>query len=43
LDINKKAYVVKIDVEKNLVYVSYDKYEPELVTKHIEVKDWHWI
>lgn len=43
LDINKKAFVVKIDVEKNLVYVSYDKYEPELVTKHIEVKDWHWI
>jgi len=43
LDINKKAYVVKIDVQKNLVYVSYDKYEPELVTKHIEVKDWHWI
>ena len=43
LDINKKAYVVKIDVQKNLVYVSYDKYEPELVTKHIEVKDWHRI
>ena len=43
LDINKKAYVVKIDVQKNLVYVSYDKYEPELVTRHIEVKDWHWI
>ena len=43
LDINKKAFVVKIDVEKNLVYVSYDKYEPELVTKHIEVKDWHRI
>ena len=43
LDINKKAFVVKIDVEKNLVYVSYDKYEPELITKHIDVKDWHWI
>ena len=43
LDINKKAFVVKIDVEKNLVYVSYDKYEPELVTKHINVKNWHWI
>ena len=43
LDINKKAFVVKIDVEKNLVYVSYDKYEPELITRHIEVKDWHWI
>jgi len=43
LDINKKAFVVKIDVEKNLVYVSYDKYEPELITKHINVKDWHWI
>ena len=43
LDINKKAYVVKIDVQKNLVYVSYDKYEPELITKHIDVKDWHWI
>ena len=43
LDINKKAFVVKIDVQKNLVYVSYDKYEPELVTKHIEVKNWHRI
>lgn len=43
LDINKKAFVVKIDVEKNLVYVSYDKYEPELITKHIEVKNWHRI
>lgn len=43
LDINKKAYVVKIDVEKNLVVVSYDKYEPELVTKEIKVKNWHWI
>ena len=43
LDINKKAFVVKIDIEKNLVYVSYDKYEPELITKHIDVKDWHWI
>jgi tRNA-specific 2-thiouridylase len=43
LDINKKAYVVKLDVPNNLVYVSYDKYEPELVTREISVKDWHWI
>ena len=43
LDINKKAYVVKIDVDKNLVFVSYDKYEPELVSSRIDVVDWHWI
>ncbi|HKL44547.1 MAG TPA: tRNA 2-thiouridine(34) synthase MnmA [Candidatus Absconditabacterales bacterium] len=43
LDINKKAYVVNIDVEKNLVIVSYDKNEPELSSKEISVKNWHWI
>lgn len=43
LDINKKAYVVKIDVKKNLVFVSYEKFEPELVSKEIKVSNWHWI
>ncbi len=43
LDINKKAYVVNIDVKKNLVIVSYDKNETELNTKEIKVKNRHWI
>ena len=43
LDINKKAYVIKTDIEKNLVYVSFDREEPNLVSKKIIVKDWHWI
>ncbi len=43
LDINKKAYVVKIDVQKNLVFVSYEKFEPELVSKEIKISNWHWI
>ncbi len=43
LNINKKAYVINIDVEKNLVIVSYDKNEPKLSNKEIKVKNWHWI
>jgi len=43
LDINKKAYVVRIDVKKNLIFVSYEKFEPELVSKEIKVSNWHWI
>lgn len=43
LDINKKAYVVSIDVKKNLVIVSYDKQEPQLTKKEISIEGWHWI
>ena len=43
LDINKKAYVVATDVKKNVVIVSYNKEEPELIKKHIFIKEWHWI
>lgn len=43
LDINKKAYVVSIDVKKNLVVVSYDKQEPQLNQKRIVVQGWHRI
>jgi tRNA U34 2-thiouridine synthase MnmA/TrmU len=43
LDINKKAYVVKIDVKKNLIVVSYDKQVSELNTKEVKTKNWHWI
>jgi tRNA-specific 2-thiouridylase len=43
LDINKKAYVVKLDVKKNLVIVSYEKQEPELLKNIITTQDWHWI
>lgn len=43
LDINKKAYVVSIDVKKNLVVVSYDKQEPQLTKKQIIIEGWHRI
>lgn len=43
LDINKKAYVVAIDVKKNLVIVSYEKQIPELIKKEIIVEWRHWI
>ncbi len=43
LDINKKAYVVNIDTKKNLVIVSYNKQEPDLLKKEVTVANWHWI
>lgn len=43
LDINKKAYVVNIDTKKNLVIVSYNKQEPDLLKKEVTVVNWHWI
>ncbi len=43
LDINKKAYVVNIDTKKNIVIVSYDKQEPDLLKKEVTVANWHWI
>jgi len=43
LDINKKAYVLNIDIKKNLVIVSYNKQTPELNSKEVFVENWHWI
>ena len=40
---SEKAYVVKIDVKKNQVIVSYDKQEPDLMKKEITIDNWHWI
>ncbi len=42
LGLNFKAYVYRIDVENNIVYV-WDKDIEELQTKQIIVKDWHRI
>jgi tRNA-specific 2-thiouridylase len=42
LGLNFKAYVYRIDVENNVVYV-WDKDIEELQTKQIIVKDWHRI
>ena len=42
LGLNFKAYVYRIDVENNIVYV-WDKDIEELQTSSIVVKDWHWI
>ena len=42
LGLNFKAYVYRIDIEKNIVYVC-DKEAEELQTQEILVKNWHWI
>ncbi len=43
LDINKKAYVCKIDVKRNELVVSYDKNDPLLLQQTIQLRNWHWI
>lgn len=43
LDINKKAYVCKIDVKNNQLIVSYDRDDPLLYQQQITLKNWHWI
>lgn len=42
LGLNFKAYVYRIDIEKNIVYVC-DKDAEELQTQEMKVKDRHWI
>lgn len=42
LGLNFKAYVYRIDIENNIVYVG-DRDIEELQTSSIVVKDWHWI
>lgn len=40
--LNFKAYVYRIDIENNILYVT-DKDAEELKTKSLVAKDWHWI
>ena len=42
LGLNFKAYVYRIDIENNIVYVC-DKEADELYSENLIVKDWHWI
>ena len=42
LGLNFKAYVYRIDIENNLLYVT-DKDSEELKTKSLIAKDRHWI
>lgn len=42
LGLNFKAYVYRIDIENNIVYVC-EKEAEELQSKTILVKNWHWI
>jgi len=42
LGLNFKAYVYRIDIENNIVFVC-DKEDDELFSKELFVKDWHWI
>ena len=42
LGLNFKAYVYRIDIENNLLYVT-DKDGDELKSKQLVAKDWHWI
>ena len=42
LGLNFKAYVYRIDIENNIVYIC-DKEAEELQIQEILVKDWHWI
>ena len=43
LMLNHKAYVYKIDVKKNIVYVSKNKESVNLKAKKIVLENWHWI
>ena len=42
LGLNFKAYVYRIDIEHNIVYVG-DRDIEELQSSSVIVKDWHWI
>lgn len=39
---NFKAYVYRIDIKNNILYVT-DKDNKELQSKSLIAKDWHWI
>lgn len=43
LDINVKAFVTKIDVKRNIVYVAYDKNVESLEKKIIEITALHFV
>jgi tRNA-specific 2-thiouridylase len=42
LGLNFKAYVYRIDIEHNILYVT-DKDNEELKSKTLIARDWHWI
>ena len=42
LSLNFKAYIYRIDIEKNLVYVT-DKDAEQLQTRSLIARNWHWI
>ncbi|MDD2537158.1 MAG: tRNA 2-thiouridine(34) synthase MnmA [Candidatus Absconditabacteria bacterium] len=42
LGLNFKAYVYRIDIKNNILYVT-DKDNKELQSKSLIAKDWHWI
>lgn len=43
LDLNRKAYVIATDIEKNLVVVSREREDENLLSDSIDVFDWQWI
>lgn len=43
LDINIKAYVTSIDVTNNIVHVSYERENPDLLHPQAQCRQWHWI
>jgi len=43
LDLNIKAYVTSIDVTKNIVHVSYERNDPQLLHNQAACHSWHWI
>jgi len=43
LDLNIKAYVTAIDVKNNIVHVSYERNDPNLLHDQAVCHSWHWI
>lgn len=43
LDINIKAYVTGIDVTKNVVTVSYERNDQDLLADTVQLAHWHWL
>jgi len=43
LDLNIKAYVTSIDVKNNVVHVSHERNDPQLLQDQAVCHSWHWI
>jgi tRNA-specific 2-thiouridylase len=43
LDLNIKAYVTSIDIINNIIHVSYEKNNPDLLHTQTQCRQWHWI